>query len=129
MVEIGEASRQSGVGIETIRFWEREGIIPRPNRQANNRRQYSAADIGRLRFVRTCRDLGFPPTEARALLDLSMRRDGDCAAVKAMAERQIASIRDRIVALTALEAALVEMSGNCDRGQITCPMLMQLQQV
>ena len=57
MFAIGEASQQSGVGIEAIRYYEREGIVPKPERAANNRRLYTAKDVGRLRFLKQCREL------------------------------------------------------------------------
>ncbi|MCD9150154.1 MerR family transcriptional regulator [Pseudophaeobacter flagellatus] len=71
MIAIGEASRQSGIGIETIRYYEREGIVPKPERAANNRRLYSVHDVGRLRLLKKCRDLGFPLADAKTLIDLS----------------------------------------------------------
>lgn len=59
MFTIGKASEQSGVNIETIRYYEREGIVPKPGRSAGGRRLYSSDEIAKLRFVRRCRDLGF----------------------------------------------------------------------
>lgn len=126
MIAIGEASRQSGVGIETIRYYEREGIVPKPERAANNRRLYSAHDVGRLRFLKKCRDLGFPLTDAKMLLGLSEGGDADCQSVKEMTELHIADVREKISALKRLEAALSELMANCDSGNVSCPMLSQL---
>lgn len=129
MFAIGEASRLSGVGIEAIRYYERQGIVPRPARAANNRRLYSPADVGRLRFLRTCRDLGFSLADTRILLAFSERPDPDCGSVQRLAERQIASVRNKIAELGRLEAGLRELSQNCSAGRLDCPMLDRLREV
>jgi MerR family mercuric resistance operon transcriptional regulator len=126
MIAIGEASRQSGVGIETIRFYEREGIVPKPERAPNNRRLYSVGDVGRLRLLKKCRDLGFSLADAKLLLDLSESHDADCQFVKEMAETHISNVREKIEDLRKLEAALSELTANCDGGSVACPMLGQL---
>lgn len=126
MIAIGEAARQSGVGIETIRYYEREGIVPRPARAANNRRLYSAQDVGRLRFLKRCRDLGFSLGDAKALLDLSEGGAADCAEVSALAQRHMESVRRKIAELQRLEAALSELTANCAEGSVDCPMLGRL---
>ncbi len=126
MIAIGEASRQSGVGIETIRYYEREGIVPRPVRALNNRRLYAASDVGRLRFLKRCRDLGFPLPDAKALLELSEGSAEDCRSVKELAEAHIASVRSKIDELRRLERALRELTANCDSGNVHCPMLQSL---
>ncbi len=126
MFAIGEASRQSGVGIETIRYYEREGIVPKPARAPNNRRMYSADDIGRLRFLKKCRDLGFSLADAKTLLNLSEGDAEDCQSVKQLAELHIFNVRARVDELRRLEAALVELTANCDSGNVSCPMLSKL---
>lgn len=127
MIAIGEAARQSGVGIETIRYYEREGIVPKPARAPNNRRLYSAHDVGRLRFLKKCRDLGFPLADAKTLLDLSEGGGSDCQSVKEMAELHIFNVRQKIAELKRLDAALNELTCNCASGNVSCPMLYQLQ--
>lgn len=126
MFLIGEASRQSGVGIETIRYYEREGIVGRPGRAANGRRLYTPADIGVLRFVRRCRDLGFTLADTKALLDLSRAPGSDCAAARDLAERQLGRVREKIAELARLESALHELTVNCADGRLECPMLDRL---
>lgn len=126
MIAIGEASRQSGVGIETIRYYEREGIVPRPARAANNRRLYSPDEVGRLRYLKRCRELGFSLASAKTLLDLSESRDADCHSVKALAEAHVSDVRQKIKELIKLEAALVELTANCAAGNVACPMLGKL---
>ncbi|MGV6805976.1 MAG: MerR family transcriptional regulator [Ruegeria sp.] len=126
MIAIGEAARQSGVGIETIRYYEREGIVPRPARGANNRRVYSQQGVGRLRFLKRCRDLGFSLSDAKALLDLSEGGDAECGEVSALAAQHVDSVRRKIAELQRLEAALCELTANCAEGSADCPMLAQL---
>ncbi|SLN44885.1 Mercuric resistance operon regulatory protein [Falsiruegeria litorea R37] len=126
MIAIGEASRRSGVGIETIRYYEREGIVPKPERASNNRRLYSEHDVGRLRFLKKCRDLGFPLADAKILLNLSEGDREDCRSVKEVAEIHITKIRAKIDELGRLEAALSELTANCDSGNVSCPLLSQL---
>ncbi len=129
MIAISEASRQSGVGIEAIRYYEREGIVPRPARALNNRRLYSASDVGRLRFLKKCRDLGFPLSDAKTLLELSAESAEDCRSVKELAEAHIASVQGKIEELRRLEHALSELTANCDSGNVQCPMLQRLRTV
>jgi MerR family mercuric resistance operon transcriptional regulator len=129
MIAIGEASRLSGVGIETIRYYEREGIVPEPGRAANNRRLYSKEEVGRLRFLKQCRDLGFRLADAKTLLGLSEHHETDCQSVKDIAEFHISSVQAKIAELKRLEAALDELMANCSGGNVECPMLRQLQQM
>jgi MerR family mercuric resistance operon transcriptional regulator len=126
MFAIGEASRQSGVSIETIRYYEREGIVPKPARTANGRRAYSDAEIGRLRIVRRCRDLGFGTAEAVALMALSEATDASCGNVQEIGSAHLASVRRKIADLQHLEAALQELIANCGRGSSSCPLLEKL---
>ena len=126
MIAIGEASKQSGVSIETIRYYERERIVPKPGRATNNRRFYTADDVGRLHLLKRLRDLGFPLAEAKMLLDLSENRASDCEAVKELSEVHIANVESKIAELKKLETALKQLISNCSRGNVDCPMLSQL---
>ncbi|MEK6215855.1 MAG: MerR family transcriptional regulator [Boseongicola sp.] len=126
MIAIGEASQRSGVGIEAIRYYEREGIVPKPGRAANNRRLYSATDVGRLRFLKKCRDLGFGLADAKTLLGLSENCEADCQSVRKLAEIHTTNVRGKLDELRKLEAALVELTANCATGNVACPMLDQL---
>ena len=103
MHAIGEASRLSGVGIETIRYYEREGVVPRAERSPSGRRLYGPGDISRLRFVRRCRDMGFSIADAREMLALSPEGRAECAAAEEIGRRHLAFIRARIDDLTRLE--------------------------
>ena len=126
MVPIGAASRQSGVHIETIRYYERTGVIAAPGRTTAGRRSYAPVEIARLRFIRRCRDLGFPLEEIRSLLKLGAQDPSDCAEVRHLAESQIADIREKIARLHTLETALAELIGACQAGHAACPMLTAL---
>ncbi len=116
----------SGVNIETIRYYEREGVVPRAERTASGRRLYGDADIARLRFIRRSRDLGFSISDIRTLLDLSAGNAAPCAEVKELAERHLQGVRQKLDELGKLERALAELVGRCDAGRTDCPMLASL---
>lgn len=78
MASIGTASRQSGIAIETIRYYERSGVIAPPPRSASGHRVYGPAEIARLTMIRRCRDLGFPLADVRRLLDLAADHSTAC---------------------------------------------------
>ena len=126
MPSIGEAARKSGVPVETIRYYERAGIVPGPPRSESGRRVYDAAGIARLRMIKRCRDLGFPLAGARALLALSENSDAPCADVKVIAEDHLAEVGRKIRGLRDLEAALVELVHECAEGNTACPALRAL---
>ena len=126
MHPIGVASAMSGVNIETIRYYEREGVVPRAPRTPTGRRLYGDEDIARLRFVKRCRDLGFSIPDIRTLLDLSAGNDAPCADVKALGERHLRGVRRKLDELGNLERALAELVKRCDAGRIDCSMLKRL---
>jgi MerR family mercuric resistance operon transcriptional regulator len=126
MIAIGEAARLSGVSIETIRYYEREGIVGRPARAGSGRRLYSAAEIADLTFIRRCRDLGFPMSDARTLLALSHGQEQNCDRARDLASGHLAAVRARITELRRLEAALEELTGNCASGSPLCQLLDEL---
>jgi DNA-binding transcriptional MerR regulator len=115
---IGEAARQSGVKVQTIRFYEERGLLPPPPRSDGNQRLYTPAQAARLRFIRHARDLGFPLAEIADLLALSDRPNQSCAAADAIAGRQLVEVRRRIRQLTLLESELQRMVDQCRRGAI-----------
>lgn len=123
MFTIGKASEQSGVNIETIRYYEREGVIPKPGRSAGGRRLYSSDEIAKLRFVRRCRDLGFPISIIQTFLSLTEQSDRSCGEVKEMAQNHLGEITAKIENLVRLREALLSLSKNCDDGTAACPML------
>jgi MerR family mercuric resistance operon transcriptional regulator len=122
-MQIGEVSRQTGVHIETIRYYEREGLIPSPPRSSSGRRQYGPEDIRCLTFVRRCRDLGFTLKEVRGLLGLV---DGGytCSEVREIAHLQQARIQQKISDLQKLDRTLAEMAAQCPGDELPdCPII------
>ena len=95
-VSIGEAARQSGVKVPTIRYYEQIGLLPAPPRSEGNRRQYDAADLRRLAFIRHARELGFEIEAIRAMPVLQDRPEQSCAAVDEIARTRLAEIERRI---------------------------------
>ena len=126
MRTIGQAANLSGVNIETIRYYEREKIVPEADRAANGRRLYDDAAINQLRFVRRCRDLGFPIRDIRVLLDLSCTSSRPCGDVRALGERHLADVRSRLADLKKLEIALGNLVQECAEARSVCPILKQL---
>ncbi len=116
---IGNLARQTGVKVETIRYYERIGLLPRPARTASgNYRSYSHAQLNRISFVRRARDLGFTLDQIRALLALADQRGHDCADVDAIARAHLGEVERKIADLTALRRQLRELIGSCSRGVV-----------
>lgn len=126
MLSIGEASKLTGIKIETIRYYEREGIVPRPVRTASGRRQYTDQEIMTLRFVKRCRELGFPISNIRALLTLSRGENSVCEQVQEISQTHLGSVRAKIKDLHRLETGLKELIECCDDDVTECPALQRL---
>ena len=126
MKSIGEASRLCGVGIETIRYYEREAIVPKPNRLSNGRRVYGNDDIARLRFVKRCRDLGFPMKDIQSLQELAFTSSGKCEAVAEIGKQNLEMVKGKIKELLKLERALSKLVVECDDNPERCPILDHL---
>jgi MerR family transcriptional regulator, mercuric resistance operon regulatory protein len=121
---IGALSQQTGVNIETIRYYERIGLLPKPPRSEGGRRLYASADSQRLIFVRRARELGFPLNEVRELLGLAGKGDMACGEAKALTERHIAVIRRKVRDLKRLDRVLSALSAQCREGEAAgCPIL------
>ena len=117
-VTIGEAARQSGVKVPTIRYYEGIGLLPAPSRNGGNRRQFEPGDLRRLAFIRHARELGFEIDAIRALLELQDGRDQSCAAADAIAAARLADVERRITSLTALRTELKRMVEGCQHGSV-----------
>jgi MerR family mercuric resistance operon transcriptional regulator len=113
---IGRLSAESGVNIETIRYYERVGLISAPPRTAGGHRAYDEGHAERLNFIRRGRELGFSLDDIRALLVLASRTNLACAEAKDITLRQLAEVRGKIASLKKLERALKQMSGACHPG-------------
>ncbi|SDH15510.1 DNA-binding transcriptional regulator, MerR family [Pseudomonas benzenivorans] len=113
---IGALSRESGVNLETIRFYERSGLLPAPKRSASGYRHYEALDVRRLRFVRRGRELGFSLEEIKALLELANQPHSPCAVADRLVQEHLSAIETRIQDLLRMKAELGKLAG-CDSEQ------------
>ena len=115
-MKIGELSRATGTNIETIRYYERIGLLPAPDRTAANYRSYGDAHRARLSFVRHSRDLGFTIEEIRSLLDLSDDPARDCGEADRIATAHLEQVEAKIDQLSALRDELTRIVGRCRGG-------------
>ena len=115
-MKIGELSKATGTNIETIRYYERIGLLPAPARTDANYRSYGDAHRARMRFVRHSRELGFTIDEIRSLLDLSDHPERDCADADRIATAHLAQVEDKIAQLSTLREELARIVGRCRGG-------------
>ncbi len=118
-MQIGELARITSTKVETIRFYEKIGLLPEPGRIAGNYRDYGGDHLARLSFIRRARDLGFTLDQVRELLALSDDRDRSCGAVDTVARAHLAQIDQKIADLRALRRELDELIGQCRQGAIS----------
>ncbi len=125
VLTIGKLARLAGVGIETIRFYERIGLIEKPPRSEGGYRLYPEEAVSRLRFIRRAKELGFTLNEIRELLSLRLDGRSRCEDVRRQAEMKIAEIREKIRTLERMESALSRLVASCEaeRPTNTCPIL------
>jgi DNA-binding transcriptional MerR regulator len=115
---IGEAARQSGVKVPTIRFYEQIGLLPAPPRSEGNRRQFDEKDLSRLRFIRHARELGFDIEDIRELLEMAERPQSSCHEADSIAARHLRDVEERIAKLGALRGELQRMVSECGHGRV-----------
>jgi Cu(I)-responsive transcriptional regulator len=115
---IGDLAKTTGTKVETIRYYERIGLLPAPARTSGNYRAYGGEHLARLSFIRRSRDLGFPLEQVRALLGLADDRKQDCAAVDVIARQHLAEVERKIADLSALRRELRDLIGQCGHGTI-----------
>lgn len=115
---IGELARGTGTKVETVRFYEKTGLLPVPARTAGNYRAYRTEHLSRLSFIRRSRDLGFSLDQVRALLDLADERARPCEAVDAIAKDHLAEVDRKIADLRALRRELNSVINQCSRGTV-----------
>jgi MerR family mercuric resistance operon transcriptional regulator len=122
---IGKVARRSGVGVETVRFYERNGLIPEPMRTDSGYRQYPEEIVSRILFIRRAKELGFTLKEIKELLSLRFQPDARCADVRARAKAKIADIEEKIRTLESMKAALARLTISCrsDGPVSECPIL------
>jgi Cu(I)-responsive transcriptional regulator len=123
-LKIGDLARATGTKVETIRFYEKIGLMPPPARTGGNYRSYTTAQLKRLNFVRHARGLGFDIAEIRSLLDLSDQPERDCGDVDRIASGHLSAVETKIAQLEVLRDELARMLGACRGGQVaTCRVL------
>jgi len=126
---IGQLARRAGVGVETLRFYEREGLIAEPPRRRSGYRSYPEGAVRRVRFIREAKALGFSLREISEILALRVGPGATCDDVRSLKERKIADIDRRIEELTRMRDALTRLGGLCrGRGPTDdCPILDALE--
>mgnify|MGYP000641173190 CR=1 FL=1 len=122
---IGRVARRAEVGVETVRFYEREGLIDKPPRRNSGYRQYPEEIVHRLRFINRAKELGFTLKEIKELLALRLDPETTCADVRRRAEAKIDDIEEKINLLQRMKEALAKLTMACSgRGSVSqCPIL------
>jgi MerR family copper efflux transcriptional regulator len=126
---IGHLAKEAGVNLETVRFYERRGLLPKPPRSASGYRQFPAEAARRLRFIRRAQELGFSLSEIRELLSLRVSRTTTSAEIRARAEAKIADIEAKIRSLESMRKSLRKLTKVC-AGCVPvaeCPILESLE--
>jgi MerR family transcriptional regulator, copper efflux regulator len=123
---IGSIAREAGVSIDTVRYYEKNGLLNPAVRLASGYRRYEALQLSRLRFIKRAQQLGFTLKDVRELLGISAQRD--VARVKRAAERKLAEVNDRVLALQRVQRGLTELIEQCPgHGRAAdCPILKAL---
>jgi MerR family transcriptional regulator, mercuric resistance operon regulatory protein len=125
---IGVLAATAGVNVETIRFYQRKGLMSEPDRQQGSIRRYGESDLARVRFIKGAQRLGFTLVEVEELLRLE---DGThCEEARVLAERKLVDVRERLADLAQIETALGQLVGRCasGTGQMKCPLVASLRQ-
>jgi MerR family mercuric resistance operon transcriptional regulator len=120
---IGVLARAAGVNVETIRFYQRRGLMPEPDRPLGSIRRYGAAELGRIRFIKSAQRLGFTLNEVADLLELE---DGThCQQARERGRKKLDDVRARMADLKRIEAALANLIARCSarRGRVRCPLI------
>jgi Cu(I)-responsive transcriptional regulator len=117
-LSIGALARTTGTRVETIRYYERIGLLPAPARTSGNYRAYARHHLERLSFIRRGRDLGFPLDAVRALLRLADDRSRSCAEVDRIARGHLIEVERKLADLAALGAELRQLVDQCKHGTI-----------
>lgn len=128
LLTIGPLARQAGVNVETIRYYQRRGLLDAPDKPLGGVRRYPAALVGRIRFIKRAQALGFTLEEIALLLRLDQARA--CAETRELAARKLALIDRKIADLASMREALEALAHQCDEGagQTPCPIIQALAQ-
>ena len=127
-MRIGELARKAGVDVQTVRFYEREGLLDSPARTGSGYRAYGEGDLERLHFVRHCRSLDMPLAEIRRLIELSRERSVSCDEVNALVRTHLARVQAKRRSLEELEKQLAALNAQCESGHrvADCGILEEL---
>ena len=128
LLTIGPLARQAGVNVETIRYYQRRGLLDEPDKPLGGVRRYPVALVGRIRFIKRAQALGFTLEEVALLLRLDEARA--CAETRELAARKLALINRKIADLASMRDALEALARQCDEGagQTSCPIIQVLAQ-
>ena len=127
-MRISELGQAAGVNADTIRYYERTGLLPAPARQANGYRSYGPLHLERLAFIRHCRALDMPLAEIKQLLDFMTRPEMDCENIDHLIDAQLTRVRARLDSMRALEHQLTALRGQCNARHTAreCGILQEL---
>ena len=127
-MRIGELAAESGVDVQTARFYEREGLVDAPSRTASGYRDYGPAHLERMQFIRHCRSLDMPLADIKRLIALSGDKGVSCDEVNAMVHVHLERVRAKRTALQLLEKQLSELNAHCESGHrvADCGILEEL---
>ncbi len=127
-MRIGELGQATGVDIETIRYYEKRGLLPLPPRASNGYRAYGSAHLERLALIRRCRALDMPLAGIKHLLDFVVHPKADCGDINLLIDDQLARVRARLKSMQSLEKQLVALRSRCDAGRVAadCGILHEL---
>ena len=128
LLSIGQVAKKTGVGVETIRFYERQSLLDQPERKESGYRQYREDAVKRIRFIKGAKELGFSLKEILELLSLRVDPSTTCADVKKRAEIKLSDIKDKIESLKKMKKALNKLVSACGaKGPASeCPILEAL---
>ncbi len=129
-LSIGQVALQTGVGIETVRYYERRGLLEKPPRKESGYRQYPPEAILRLRFIKKAKEVGFSLKEIKELLSLRLDATATCEDVRRRTEAKILDIEQKIQGLQKMKQALTDLTAACDgQGSASeCPILQMLEE-
>jgi Hg(II)-responsive transcriptional regulator len=127
-LKVGEVAKRAGVNLQTIHYYERRGLLPKPPRTESNYRTYPDEAVLRVRFIKRAQELGFTLKEIKELLSLRAAPRTRCADVRNRAEAKVQDIDDKVKTLRAMRKALTKLIGECSgKGPVTqCPILEAL---
>lgn len=116
-MRIGELAKSTGISVETIRYYEKIGLLPEPHRDQNGYRAYRGAHLDRLQFIKRCRNLDMAQDEIRELIRLAEQPEADCSGVDALLARHLMHVRERLRELASLEKTLEQLQQACTDGR------------